>query len=141
MGFYEYALKAGSSAATLDNIEDTFISILNSPRHYPPTAELVPLGSEVTITLDQQAHIDGTPVVRWHWAVLPYAAFAHLMNTYLGGFTTASAAVSIRTRNEQNGYSNYNAVMVRPMPEQDYRRGRNGWIMDLTITFRNLVAY
>jgi hypothetical protein len=141
MAFTEYGLSTAASAGTLNNIENEFQSILNTPRHYAPVATLPPPGSVTRITLDQKAHHNGTVIVQWRWSVLPYAAFAHLVNTYLGGFTVDSAAVSIRTRNEQDSYSNYNAVMIRPLPGQDYKRGKGGAILDLTITFRNLVAY
>lgn len=141
MGLYQYAIKAGSSAATLDNVEDTFKSILQTPRHYPPVGDLVTPGSELKITMDNQAYFSGVPVIQWRWSVLPYAAFVHLLNTYLGGFTVSSASVSIRSRNEQNGYSNYNAVMLRPLPQENYTRGRYGLITDLVVTFRNPVVY
>lgn len=141
MGFYEYAIKAGSSAAVLDNIEDTFQSVLQTPRHYPPVSDLVAQGSGLVVTMDNQAYFRGVAVIQWRWDVLPYTAFAYLLNTYLGGFTVSSASVSIRTRNEQNSYANYNAVMLRPMPKEDYTRGRHGLIIDLAITFRNPVAY
>lgn len=135
-----YALAVGKdNAAGLQNIENLFKSVYGE-RIWGIRSEMVTAGSEERVTLDQQVTYTGVIVVRWNFSVLPFTHLATLVNTFIGSFTTHSAAVTITTRDADNTFSNFNAVMVLPRAGQDYTRAKANYIRDLNITFRDLVA-
>ncbi len=141
MPLYSYEIASGWGATSRSNVEDLIVDAINRYVLFPPSSDPVPDGGVAEITLDNNVQMNGTIIIQWRWAVLPYAGFARLINTALGSFTPASGQVSIRTRNQNNSFSTYNAVLLKPQPGVDYRRGSYGNIADLVLTFRGLVAY
>ena len=144
MPLTSYEIAAGWSQATRSNIEDLIRDAYQRPFTFTLSSQPVPDGNAAIVTSDQQTHWDGTPVITWLFSVLPYAGFSAILTKALGGFTVDSAQVSIRTRNDQNGYGTWNAWMAKPQPGIDYTtRYTNGgvFIVGLTITHRIVAAF
>lgn len=144
MPLTNYEIASGWSQATRSNIEDLITDAFQRPHRFTLAAQPVADGNAGIVTLDGQTHWDGTPVVRWVFSVIPYAGFAALLTKALGGFTADSAQTSIRTRNDQNGYSTYNVWTAKPQAGIDYTV-RNGsgllWIVGLTLTHRIVASF
>lgn len=144
MPLTSYEIAAGWSQSTRSNIEDLFQSAYQRPFQFTLSSQPVPDGNSALVTMDGQTHWDGTPVIVWAFPILPYAAFSALITKALGGFTADSAQVSIKTRNDQNGYGTYNAWLQKPQPGISYQvryRNDGSWIVDLRLTFRIVAAF
>src|SRR3990167_2190704 len=144
MPLTNYEIALGWSVATRSNVEDLIRDAVQRPMIFSLQSQPVSDGNTGIVTLDQQTHWDGTPVIQWLISIIPYAGFSALITKALGGFTVDSGQVSIRTRNEQNGYGTWNAWMSKPQPGIDYRtRYTNSGVFatELIITHRIVASF
>lgn len=134
---YSYALSSGLSVATPANVESLI--------QYPPTIGedgLLPaiLGALPERMLDGSVQYNGNVRHKWHFGYLSAVDFSALINRALGGFTTASANVTIITKHVPDTYARYNAIVYQPQPggensQGDFLRARGGGVYQLTLTF------
>lgn len=144
MPFSQYEIASGWSQATRSNVEDLIRDAFQRPYTFSLQTQPVPDGNTALVTLDGATHWDGTPIITWVFSLLPYAGLSAILTKALGGFTSDSGQVSIKTRNDQNGYGTYNAYLAKPQPGIDYTI-RNGvgslYIVALTLTFRIVTSF
>lgn len=135
--WYDYGITPGASIANPRNVE----SIVK----YPPTVnpdQLVPSVNPIPhYTLDGSVQYNGLITHVWYWRVILITDFQALMSWVYGGYTTGSIAVSIKTRNDQETFTKYNAFAIRPVIGQDYTRANRLFYRDLRWQFRALVSY
>jgi hypothetical protein len=139
MPLTQYEIANGYNQSTRSNIEDLIRSAYLRPFAFSLSSQPVPDGNAAIVTADKATHWDGDPIITWNLSVIPYAGFEALINKALGSFNVDSAQVSIKTRNQQNGYSTYNANLAKPQPEVNYRvryRSDGSFITNLQLTFR-----
>jgi hypothetical protein len=127
MARYPYAIGAGHDAASLTVIEDFM--------RFPPIGTPVPLPPVRTKVKRGTVRYDGARVVYWRWTGIPRADFNLFIDTYLGGFDAHSAAVTICTRERNDGFGTYNAYLQQPQIDVDYKRTTGGMVVELSIEF------
>lgn len=136
MPIQEYALAVGhNNAAGLFNVEDFLYDRGSRPRRITLTADPVPPGALELVTLDQKLHVDGTPAVEWQHAAIPVTALDALIIRLFGNYDTDNASVTLRTRQRDSTFANYNAELALP---RDYRirRATSGQEIALDVTWR-----
>ena len=128
MTLYNYAIASGHGQTDLDNIEDICTTA--------PTSQPLKWGSTKRRTLDGKTQYNGTRSAFWKFDAITRADFNTLL-MYLGDVTVGSAPVTIRTRNELDSWSIYNAYMVNPLSGDDWERAFGGYgaAEPLTIEF------
>jgi hypothetical protein len=144
MALTQYEIANGWNQSVRSNIEDLIRSAYMRPFVFSLASQPVPDGAQALVTLDKATHWDGDPVITWSVNIIPYVGFEALINKALGSFNVDSAQVSIQTRNQQNGYSTYNADLAKPQPEVNYRtryRSDGLFITNLQLTFRIVASF
>ena len=125
MAQYEYML--GTSYGGLVNLESMTVPVF-APKHSPIVySKPVNLG-------DASVRGLGWLTTSWHWDFLSQAQYTQLK----GLCSDLSAQVYIKTKNNAGSYSYYTCTMLWPTKEPEREAGR---ILDMTITFRNMVVY
>jgi len=124
MPVYDYEI---GTTSTTTNIE------LLSPPLPPPRSVFIEYTREYD-KADGQVGGDGYPMAIWTFDLLTTAQLAKL-RTYCSG---RSAAVYIRTRNANEEFVKYSAIMVWPSDLMKKRVA--GKYLDVQIEFRRLVA-
>lgn len=136
---YQYGVTVGSNAANPYNVENII--------KHPPTInpdQLVPSVNPIARwTADGGVQNNGSLNIFWLYRIMTHADFALLLNHIFGGFTTSTRVVSIRTRNDQNAFANYNCIAIRPVIGRDYTRAQDprAPYHDVHWPFRVLVTY
>lgn len=129
---FSFAIAEGFDAAgALVNVE----SIVTRAPHVLPDQLATFTGPVKRRTLDHAVQRNGTATVTWQWDVMSPADFNALILAIFGGFTAASAFVTIVTLDEMGNYTTFNAVVDKPHPGADYRLSEGGWIRDLRLMF------
>lgn len=135
--FYDYGITPGASIANPRNVESLI--------RYPPTVnpdQLVPSVNPIAeYTLDGGVQNNGIITHVWYWPVILITDFQTLMTWVYGGYTTNYLPVSIKTRTDQEVFSKFNAIAIRPVIGRDYQRANKLYYRDLRWQFRVLVNY
>jgi hypothetical protein len=121
------------------NAQGSFVPIESVVIH-PPKVKPVPLGGSAVKVLSRKIVYTGAQVVLWRWGFMSMTDLNAFITTYLGGWTTENANVTIRTfkRSPTNGvltYGNYNAILHLPHEEIDYVQETTETVSDLRVSF------
>lgn len=129
MPLFDYQIAAGhDNTAGFDNIEDLVV--------YPPDADPVPLGPVEKVTLSQRYVNNGQISIQWRWAGMSQTNLETLIDDYLAGNWHASdALVTIRTRQRDNTFADYNATLKQPA----FERVTTTKLRNVVLQFRNLI--
>jgi hypothetical protein len=113
MAIYDYRIAAGhNNTAGLVNVED--IAPPGDRAFYPPSAYSSYNVGAIRLRLDGTAYTAGMPSVEWLFDVMTRAQWRYLQDTYTVGGNSHSGKVTVRTRDMDGAYTNYNAVMILP---------------------------
>lgn len=132
---YEYAIARGWDVLNPTNIED----IITEPPTINPD-QAVPFGSNTRETLDGRRRTHGAKYVRWYWGTMSPADFLALVTFIWGDFHTEDIESTVITRERDESFGKYNAISYLPKMGEDYQRAQDGYIFDLYITHRLILA-
>lgn len=125
-----YQFKIGTDHATLTNVEELGTPLSPPRSTFKPYSQNLPLGNATV-------RGGGWPVATWRWGFMTQAQYNALKAAYCTG---KSAAVNINTlQNDGSTYDEYVTTLV--WPDEEDLEFLNGRVVNVVLTFQNLVAY
>lgn len=134
---YDYGITPGASIANPRNVE----SIVKHPPTVIPDQLVPSVGPLPRWTLDGGVQNNGLLVTEWYWSVILITDFQALISWVYGNYTTNYLPVSIKTRTDQEVFTKFNCLAIRPVIGRDYERANKLFYRDLRWKFRALVSY
>lgn len=135
MSEFEFAISVGWDNSSPTNVED----IISAAPHILPDQRVPSAGAIRQVALDNTIIRNGKRNIQWQWAYMSQADFTTLLSTIWG--TSASAAVTIKTIDENNTYQLYNCIAERPVIREHYTLFIGGSIRDLVIPLWDLQLF
>lgn len=113
-----------------------------------PRAAPVPRPPVEALAQSGKLRRDGALRVTWSWASLQRSLLDTLITTYIGGYNTDYALVTMRTLKRDGTYATYNAILYLPVEVQgsgssdfgSYRLATTTKVTELQLVFGELVA-
>lgn len=130
--FYDYGITPGASIANPRNVE----SLVKFPPTVNPNMLVPSVGPIMELTLDNGAQFNGTFPLDWFWPAMSIADFQTLFLWIFSSYTVGSTPVSLKTRSDQEVFSKYNAMALRPLIGSTYERGHSLHYRNVRFPFR-----
>jgi hypothetical protein len=129
MSWQDYQIAAGFENVAGLTLAETLLRV-------PIRATPVPLGSVARVALSGERYLDGQQVVIWRLTAIRWIDLSAFVTAFWGDWNTPAAELTLRTRQADQSFANFNAYGYLPQTQLGEMETRNlRHILDVMFQF------